>query len=271
MHRTQNHHSNDHLGRAAGEGRNARRARRAGLAAVALALVAALGATPGRATVIDFEAPAIVGAVAETPGDAFAASGVVFRTVRLSGTVAVGATVTLADVNNDLRLYRDATAISGEQLAGPALGGTSNDLLMRFTAPVASLALTSDDAVETANTIRLIALAETTTAGRYRVVDMVEAQDDAVEAPANRLALAPAEAFSFALFEVTRQQEGFDDLTFAFAGGPPVVDPPPVVEPPPVATAEIPEPGSLALLAGMLGAVTAARRSGRGGAAALRA
>ncbi|MBL8698351.1 MAG: hypothetical protein JNK67_08260 [Alphaproteobacteria bacterium] len=246
-------------------GRRAAKAGPKAAAAAGLTMMAALAGAPGHATVIDFDAPAIAGAVAEAPGDSFAGDGVTFRTVRLSGTVALGATITLADVNGDMRLYRDATAISGEQLAGPALGGSSNDLLMSFAAPLASLAVTSDDAVETANTIRLIALAETATAGRYRVVDFVEALDDAVASPANRLALAPSENFSIALFEIRTQQEAFDDLTFTFAGGDPVVDPPPPPPPPPVGVAEIPEPGGLALFAGMLGAATAARRMARAG------
>lgn len=229
------------------------------VAAAGIAIVAACAAMTAQASVIDFETPVISGAVAEMPGDSFASQGVLFRTVRLSGTVAIGATITLADQNNDVRIYRDATAISGEQLAGPALGGTSNDLLMRFASPLTTLALTSDDAVETPNTIRLIALAETTTAGRYRVVDFVEALDDAIAAPGNRLALAPSETFSFALFEIRTQQEGFDDLTFTLAdSGPIVIDPPPppiVIEPTAVTA-----PSSLVMLAGALGSVAAARR-----------
>lgn len=229
-----------------------------------IAIVAACAAAAAQATVIDFEAPVISGVVAEVPGDSFASQGVQFRTVRLSGTVTVGATITLADQNTDLRIYRDATAISGEQLAGPALGGSSNDLLMRFASPLATLALTSDDAVETGNTIRLIALAETTTAGRYRVIDFVEALDDAIAAPANRLALAPSETFSLALFEIRTQQEGFDDLTFTLAdSGPIVIDPPPPPPPIVVEPTAVTAPSSLVMLAGALGSVAAARRQQR--------
>ncbi len=239
----------------------------AGLAAGTASLTS-LAPLDAAAAVIDFETPVIATPNAELGGESFAAQGVRFRTVRLTGTVAIGGTITLTDQNTDLRLYRDASAISGEQLAGPALGGTANDLLMSFDQALASISLVSDDTVETANPIRLIALATTTTAGRYRVIDFIEAPDDAIAAPANLLALAPSENFGLALFEVRTQQEAFDDLTFTLAaGGPVIVDPPPVVVPPDVppiigATA-VPEPASLMLLASAIGATAAARRSVR--------
>ena len=91
---------------------------------------------------LDFEAPAIDGAFADIAGDGFAASGVRFRTVRLSGSVARGAIVTLAPVADGLRILRDASAISGLQAASPALGGGYNDLLMEFAAPLAFIAMT---------------------------------------------------------------------------------------------------------------------------------
>jgi hypothetical protein len=123
--------------------------------------------------------------------------------------------------------------------------------------------VTSDDLVETANPIRLIALAPTTTADRYRVVDFVEAQDDAVSAPGNLLALSPSESFTLALFEVRTQQEAFDNLTFTLASAEPIDEPPPVDPPvvqPPTA---VPAPSSMMLLAGALGSVAAARRQAR--------
>jgi hypothetical protein len=228
-------------------------------------MLGALGAASARAVVIDFEAPVIATPNAELPGTAFLGAGVRFRTVRLSGTVAIGGTITLTTQNEDMRLYRDASAISGEQLAGPSLGGTANDLLMRFSAPLATISLTSDDLFETANPIRLIALAETGTVDRYRVVDFVEAQDDATSPPANLLALTPSESFTLALFEVRSQQEAFDDLTFTFASSapPPIVTPPPAPAPPLADAPAVPEPSSLALMAGMVGMAGAARRQAR--------
>lgn len=238
-----------------------------------IALTGLLALTPlagspehaARAAIIDFETPAISGATADLPGDAFAGKGVAFRTVRLSGTVAVGGVVTLAAIADGLRVYRDATAISGQQGAGPAQGGAYNDLLMRFDRPVASVALTSDDAVETANPIRLIALAATDAADRFRVIDFVDAMDDAVAAPANLLSLAPSESFSFALFEVRSQQEGFDDLSFVFAAAPPGASTTPPAEtrpgdPPPAPNGiGVPAPSSLAVLMGAIGGARAGR------------
>ncbi len=245
--------------------------------AIALAtgaiLYTAFGGAPARAVVIDFETPVITTPNAELAGTSFLASGVRFRTVRLSGTVTIGGTITLTTQNEDLRIYRDASAISGGQLAGPSLGGTANDLLMHFDAPLAALSLTTDDMVETANPIRLIALAETPTIDRYRVVDFVEGMDDATSAPANLLALTPSESFTLALFEVRNQQEAFDDLTFTYAA----VQPPPIVVPPPSppttsgpAAPTIPEPSTLVLAAGALGAVAATRRRMRPAGADMR-
>ncbi|MBM3524819.1 MAG: hypothetical protein FJX57_17875, partial [Alphaproteobacteria bacterium] len=80
---------------------------RAALMAASI-LGAGLAGSEAPAITIDFESPTIAGAVAETPGDAFATLGVRFSTVRLSGTVVVGGIVTLTGINGDLRLYRDA-------------------------------------------------------------------------------------------------------------------------------------------------------------------
>ncbi|MFO0294022.1 MAG: hypothetical protein ACK51F_11855 [Rhodospirillales bacterium] len=212
-----------------------------------------------RAVLIDFESPAIAGTVADIPGDSLAAQGIAFRTVRLSGTVGIGAVVTLAPIADGLRIYRDASAISGRQGAGPAQGGGYNDLLMRFDRPLRSLSLTSDDMVETPNPLRLIALAATETTDRFRVVDFVEAFDDAIAAPGNLLALAPSASFDFALFEVRNQQEGFDDLSFAFAavdpspGTPPTGPVPGPTNPRPPPGMDVPAPSSLSVLAGLLG------------------
>jgi hypothetical protein len=112
-----------------------------------------------------------------------------------------------------------------------------------------------------------VALAATAESDRFQVVDYVDATDDAVTAPAHLLALAPAESFSFALFEVRAQQEAFDDLGFAFASATPAPTAP--AQQPGSGTTpapsrpggtDIPSPSSLAMLAGMLGGVAAARR-----------
>lgn len=231
---------------------------------IAVALACAVPG-PAQAVVIDFEAPAISGTSADIPGDTFASRGVTFRTVRLSGNVVTGAIVTLAPIADGLRIYRDASAISGSQGAGPAQGGAYNDLLMRFDRSLRSLSLTSDDMAETPNPLRLIALAATDATDRFRVVDFVDAFDDAIAAPANLLALSPSANFDYALFEVRNQQEGFDDLTFAFAA----VDPAPGTPPPtpapgpgtprPPPGMDVPSPSSLSVLAGMLGGLAIAR------------
>ena len=123
----------------------------------------------------DFETPVMATPNAELCGETFAAQGVRFRAIRLTGTGAIGGMITLTGHNIDLRLYRDASANWGEQFVGPSLGGKANDLLVSFEQPLVSIPLTSDDTVETAKPIRLIALAATATAGRYRAEDFVQA------------------------------------------------------------------------------------------------
>jgi len=247
----------------------ARRMLAGGLLAGALLAGAFLagGLAQARAGVIDFEIPVVAsGTVADIAGNAYDAEGVRFATVRLSGSVARGNRITLAPIADGLRLYRDASAISGAQGAGPAQGGAYNDLLMIFDRPLASLALTTDDLVETPNPLRLIALAPTDADDVFEVLDFVEGQDDAVAAPANRLALSSTDGFAFALFEVRSQQEGFDDLAFAFVagtGGDGVADNSDSDTNRPWA---IPAPSSLALLAAALLAAGTVR-----GAAPIRA
>ncbi len=81
------------------------------IAIAGLTLAAALALPPApraEAAIIDFESPTIAGAAADIAGDVFAGQGVVFRTVRLSGTVAIGDRVQQAPIDGGNRIYSAA-------------------------------------------------------------------------------------------------------------------------------------------------------------------
>ncbi len=86
--------------------------------------------------------------------------------------------------------------------------------------------------------IRLIAVAPTGNPNEFQVIAVAEASDNATTSPGNLLSLTGLPPFSFAIFQTTTEQEGFDNLNFT----------------------TVPEPGSYALLA--IGLVALARFDG---------
>jgi hypothetical protein len=150
------------------------------------------------------------------PGNQYAALGVLFRTGSLTDNVAVGNTVTLTNQVDGFEVLGGPgqPAISPPNLA-IAIGGGLNDLLMTFTRPVTSVQLTSDNYPESPDVIRLIALAATPNPSQFTVLAFDQKLDDAVAPPDNLLSVDLGGApFSYAVFEVTTEQEGFDDLRF---------------------------------------------------------
>jgi hypothetical protein len=132
-----------------------------------------------------------------------------------TATPVVGGTISLSLVNSNMRIYEGSNAFSGDQFAGPALGGGANDLLMQFASPTAFVSVVSDQtAGESSQIIRLIALQDLG-GGMFQVIDFDEGSDAALGLPASLLQVGAASTFTFALFEVTTEQEGFDDLRFS--------------------------------------------------------
>src|SRR5262249_11220903 len=79
--------------------------------------------------------------------------------------------------------------------------------------------------------VRLLALAPTANPDQFVVLAIAEGLDNATMPPGNLLSVTLGGVpFSFALFQVTTEAEGFDDLTFQTVTG-----------------AAVPEPGSLLL------------------------
>jgi hypothetical protein len=98
---------------------------------------------------------------------------------------------------------------------------------MQFSTPISKISVVSDQTPEVAQTIRLIALADLG-GGNFEILGFAEGLDNTIGLPASLLEVdLGATSFSFALFEITTEQEGFDDLRF---------------------TTQVSEPSTLALL-----------------------
>lgn len=198
------------------------------------------GAAGAAEMLIDFEIPVVAVSQTELPGNTYNASGVTFSTVELIGTPQVGQPVSLSPFSNFLRIYRGGNAFSGDQFAGPGEGGGERDLLMHFSTPVTKVSVVSDQTVEPSQLIRLIALLNL--GPNYEVLGFVEGDDAAIGLPQSLLELdLGGTSFFDVLFEVTTEQEGFDDLRFT------------TVE-------QVPEPAPLALLAAVALLFAGARR-----------
>lgn len=195
----------------------------------------------GAEILINFDTPEATSNPTTVPGTTYSASGVTFTTVLRSGSAApvVGAAIALGFVSSDMFLYEGSNAFSPDQFAGPSPGGGANDLLMAFSTPITRISVVSDQTGEGPETIRLIALRHLGGMA-YEVLGFAAGPDNAIGLPASLLEVdLGATAFTHALFEVTTEQEGFDDLRFR----------------------TVPEPAPLALLAvGLLAALAGARR-----------
>lgn len=204
-------------------------------------LVIAIAFTPfiAHAVVVNFDT---VAAGVNQDGNLFIGSGVSFTTGTIPNAVAVGDTITLAGPDAHFDILGNADSISPPNFAVARAAGF-NDLLMNFTTPVTSVSVTSDEApAEAADIIRLLALAPTGTPNQFTVLGLDSKTDNALSAPANLLSVAlGGSSFSFALFQTTTEQEGFDDLTFT----------------------PVPEPGTLLLLLSGLAGLAALRHTRR--------
>jgi hypothetical protein len=201
------------------------------LTAALLALVGA--AQPASAGFIDFDnlAPG------NQNGNVLAASGVTFATGNIPNAIA--APFTFSNFDPNFSIFA-SSAVSQPNIA-VALGGGLNDVLMSFSTPITAISVNSDSAAaEVGDVIRLIAVAPTGNPNEFQVIAVAEAVDNATTSPGNFLSLAGLPPFSFAIFQTTTEQEGFDNLTFT----------------------TVPEPGSYALLALGLVALGMMRRRG---------
>jgi hypothetical protein len=106
-----------------------------------------------------------------------------------------------------------AGSISNPNFAAATNGGL-NEVLFRFSTPITSLSLQTDNTPgEAADVVRLLALQQTgpTT---FQVIAVASGSDDATTFPANFLQVTGT-GFSFAIFQTTTEQEGFDNVVFS--------------------------------------------------------
>ena len=196
--------------------------------AVLLGLQMAAHANPISINFDELAADGIVGnSTGIYAGNHYAGLGILFRTGDL--VAGPGGTVILTNPVDSFEVLGGPgqPAISPPNLAIP-LGLGLRDILFIFTTPVTSVSLTSDNfSPEAPDVIRLGALRETSTPNQFTVLGFDQKFDNAVAAPLNLLTISLGGAsFSYALFQITTESEGFDNLTFA----------------------QVPEPSSMALL-----------------------
>jgi len=128
-------------------------------------------------------------------------------------------------------------SISNPNFAAATNGGL-REVLFTFLSPVTSLSLQTDNTPgEAADVVRLLAL-QLIGPNQYQVVAVASGLDNATSSPANLLQVSGS-TFSYAIFQTTTEQEGFDNVTFA----------------------QVPEPATLGLLlTGVTGLVYRKRR-----------
>lgn len=180
------------------------------------AVVAIVGvANSAFATVINFDdLPHTGGTVLPLPGSQYAGSGILFSSGTIPGLPMPGDVFTMTDLVDGFAYVSNSNCVSGPNFAGARDVGLQ-DTLFSFTSPVGSLSMTSDSAAD-GPTFRLLALEATGAPNSYRVL----AVDEAVTGFQDSLSLSLPGGFSFAAFQVTTEQEGYDDICFSTVPAP---------------------------------------------------
>lgn len=112
----------------------------------------------------------------------------------------------------------DQPAISAPNFVIPFGGSPDGCVLMKFSAPVVRVALTTDRCLgEKRDLVRLSALKFTSARQPFTILAITEAFDNATTKPDNRLEVQSTTPFLFALFQCTTEREGFDDLEIEWA------------------------------------------------------
>jgi hypothetical protein len=205
-------------GTAAMESRVSRRP----IARGALRLVLTLGAlamTTAASAAVNFDNVAASPSGIVYPANTFAAQGVVFRSVTAPPVLVPGQKIVLTNVDPRIRILGNDNAVSPPNFAAATgiFGGGPNDVLMTFSSPVTSVQVVTDDAVETPDVVRLVALAPAGQ-GSFLVVKVASKLDHATAPPGNVLSLdLQGKPVSFVLFQTTDEAEGFDNLVFTRA------------------------------------------------------
>ena len=115
---------------------------------------------------------------------------------------------------NEFAYVSNSSSVSVPNLAGARDIGLQ-DVLFSFSGLIDHLDMTSDS-VPDGTTFRLLARQATGTPNTFRVL----AVDEAVTGYQDSLSVSVPGGFAFAAFQVTTEQEGFDDVTFGFVPSP---------------------------------------------------
>ncbi|HPA17000.1 MAG TPA: hypothetical protein PLU30_04585 [Verrucomicrobiae bacterium] len=152
-------------------------------------------------------------------GSTFAAHGIALASCICPNSLSLGSTITLSGIDQRILLISNANSVSSPNLIGAMQGAngetSTNDILFSFAGPVSSIQVATDDSSETGQIVRLLALDPTENPWEFEVVGLAEGLDNATTSPANLLTInLGTNAFSFALFQVTTEYEGIDNLTY---------------------------------------------------------
>jgi PEP-CTERM motif-containing protein len=211
---------------------------------VAVASFVIVWAESSNATTITFDnLPAVTNNTQS--GSTYDAQGIHISTLlSIPATVdAVGDTFTATSLSDTFWLISNAGgagSISPPNFAA-ATGGLLNEVLFSFSTPITSLSLQTDNTPgEIADTVRLLGL-QSIGLNQYEVIAVASGLDNATMLPANFLQVTGG-PFSYAIFQTTTEQEGFDNIEFT----------------------PVPEPATLTLLSSSLaGLAYRARRKRR--------
>jgi hypothetical protein len=133
----------------------------------------------------------------------------------------IGDMFTAAGEVNTFRLITNAVNAVSDPNFAAATNGNGFDVLFFFPTPVSFLSLQTDatpndpdGGIGIGDTVRLFAL-NFLGAGQYEVIAADETLDNATSLPDSLLQVSlPGTGFSYALFQTTTEQEGFDDVYF---------------------------------------------------------
>jgi hypothetical protein len=187
--------------------------------AVLAAALLALGASrPAAAEAVSFDNVAAAPGGTIFPGNTWLATqGVNFRSVNSTNALFVGQIITVSTGAPRLMVLGNPNAVSRPNFAaasGVFAANGPNDVIMRFTQPVDSVRLVTDRTPgEAPDLVRLVALVPHGP-NQFVITAIDTGVDNATTAPANVLAVTPPNPVSFALFQVTTEAEGFDNLRY---------------------------------------------------------
>ncbi len=160
--------------------------------------------------VIDFDDQPIAMEVATTDGDVYSSRGIFFASGDIPDSVSLGDVITLTNRTNQFSIISNTRARSVPNFAG-AEGLGLRDTLMTFSELTISVSLDLDaNFDEPPDIVRLLGLQATGVPNTFRILALTEVLDNS----SSRVTVnATSSPFDAAIFQVTTEQEGFDNLT----------------------------------------------------------